>query len=109
MDMTEFAGKLKEQVKKELNGCADKWETDYVCMPSNFIKTKDSMFFEENTELIARECEFIKKAQLSDGSFVVPWEWWTEYKEFALAKNWWKAEICLRNMRFLKVFDRREE
>lgn len=106
MDMNEFRQKLIAQVKIELDACAEKWETDYVCMPSNFIKTKDSVFREDNTELIARECEFIKKAQLPDGSFVVPWEWWTEYKEFELAKNWWKAEICLRNMRFLRDFDR---
>lgn len=106
MDMEEFRQKLIAQVKIELDGCADKWETDYVCMPSNFIKSKDSIFCKDNAELIVKECEYIKRRQLPDGSFDIPWQWWTEYKEFELVKNWWKAEFCIRNMKFLQEFDR---
>lgn len=103
-DMDEFKQKLITQVKYELSGAADKWETDYVCMPSNFIKTKDSIFYSTNTELIAKECEFIVKQQLEDGPFTIPWKWWTEYKEFEIAKIWWKSDFCIRNLTFLREF-----
>lgn len=103
-DMDEFRQKLIGQVAHELSGAADRWETEYVCMPSNFIKTKDSIFYSANAELIAKECDFIIKHQLEDGSFAVPWKWWTEYEEFEIAKNWWKADFCIRNMLFLREF-----
>lgn len=102
--MGEFKQKLIEQVKQELSSVADKWETEYVCMPSNFIETQNSIFYTTNTELIAKECEYIVKKQLEDGSFVIPWKWWTEYPEYEIAKNWWKSDFCIRNLRFLKEF-----
>lgn len=105
-DMAEFKRQLIEQVRHELVQGADKWETDYVCMPSNLIEGSDSMFSEANADLIAKECEFIVKRQLEDGSFHIPWKWWTEYQEFELAKNWWKSDFCIRNMRFLREFKR---
>lgn len=105
-DMNEFRQKLIDQVEYELYSVADKWETNYVCMPSNFIKTKDSMFCAANAELIAKECEYIADSQLEDGSFVIPWKWWTEYKEWEIARNWWKTDFCIRNMTFLREFQK---
>lgn len=103
-DMDEFKTKLIEQVQHELCGVVEEWGTNYVCMPSNFIKRKESIFYSTNTELITKECEHIVKSQLGDGSFVIPWQWWTEYKEFEIAKNWWKCDFCIKNMAFLKEF-----
>ena len=103
-DMSEFKQKLIEQVKQELSSVADKWENEYVYMPSNFIETQNRIFYTTNTELIARECEHIVKNQLEDGSFKIPWKWWTEYSEYEIAKNWWKSDFCIRNLRFLKEF-----
>lgn len=93
-----------EQVKYELSSVADKWDADYVCMPSNFIKTAESIFYVTNTELIAKECEYIVKRQLEDGSFPIPWEWWTEYKEYEISKIWWKSDFYIRNLMFLREF-----
>jgi len=103
-DMGEFKQKLIKQVKYELSSVADKWENEYVCMPSNFIDTKNSIFYTTNFELIAKECEYIDKKQLEDGSFAIPWKWWTEYPEYELAKNWWKSDFCIRNLLFLREF-----
>lgn len=103
-DMDEFKQNLIDQVVYELNQAAGEWEVNYVCMPSNFIKTKDSIFYPANTALIAKECDFIVNEQLDDGSFAVPWQWWTEYNEFEIARNWWKTDFCIKNMRFLRAF-----
>lgn len=103
-DMEKFKQLLIQQVTHELRSVAGAWETDYVCMPSNFIKTKESIFCAGNSDLIEKECDFIAGRQLADGSFAIPWQWWTEYKEFEIAKNWWKADFCIRNMAFLREF-----
>lgn len=104
VDMNEFGQKLIDQVEQELHSVENEWSKNYVCMPSNLIRAKDSIFCSANMELINKECEFIVSSQLEDGSFTVPWQWWTEYKEFEIARNWWKADICIKNMRFLREF-----
>lgn len=105
-DMDEFKQKLIEQVATELDSVTDKWGTDYVCMPTNFIKTKDSIFYEGNAGLVAKECDYILQHQSEDGSFPITWQWWTDYKEFEISKNWWKADLCITNMRFLREFNK---
>lgn len=103
-EMDEFRKKLISQVNAELEQAKDKWKTDYVCMPSNLIEDRDSIFSGEHIELINCECRFIEETQLDDGSFSVPWKWWTDYSEFEIARNWWKADLCIRKMRFLRTF-----
>lgn len=105
VDMEEFRQKLTEQVRYELLSAADQWETNYVCMPSNFIESKESIFQAGNEDLIAKECVFIRESQLEDGAFTVPWKWWNEYPEFEIAKTWWKGDFCIRNVEFLREFD----
>lgn len=103
-DMEAFQAKLREQVKAEIASGIGKWETEYVFMPSNLIRSKSSMFYPDHREIVAQECAFIKEHQLPDGSFAIPWKWWTDYKEYEIAANWWKADFCIRNMLFLRTF-----
>lgn len=104
VDMEEFRKKLIDEVNADICRDTEKWETEYVCKPSAFIHSRVSMFYKGNEELVKRECEIIAKSQLEDGSFVVPWQWFNDYKEFPLAKNWWKSVIVIEKMRFLKEF-----
>jgi len=103
-DMDVFKQQLIAQVQHELTSVADKWDTEYVCMPSNFIEAKDSIFYESNQGLTEQECTRIISHQLPDGSYDVPWQWWTDYPEFETAKIWWKADFCIKNLRFLRAF-----
>ncbi|MBE6931673.1 MAG: hypothetical protein E7463_15495 [Ruminococcaceae bacterium] len=103
-DTNLYRQKLVEQVRYELMRTADQWDAGYVCMPSNFISTKDSIFCADNAELIKKECAHIVSCQLDDGSFEIPWKWWNDYGEFEVARMWWKADFCIRNMRFLREF-----
>ena len=81
-----------------------KWGKEYVALPSHYIDGPDSMFYVGNEALVKAECDLIKQQQLDDGSFEVTWQWWTDYKEFEVAKVWWKAEIIMEKMLFLKKF-----
>ena len=104
VELKEFKKKLIDQVKYEIDSALDEWGINYVCMPSDFIKSKDSIFYLTNKESVQKECNYIINHQLEDGSFPVSWKWCTDYKEFEISQNWWKAQFCIRYMRFLKEF-----
>lgn len=104
VDMKEFADKLKEEINANICRETEKWKTEYVCLPSKFIDSKDSMFYAGNEELVQKELEITAESQLEDGSYIVPWLWYNEYKEYELAANWWKSRILINKLLFLKAF-----
>lgn len=104
VDMQEFVDKLKEEVNANICRDTEKWRTEYVTLPSKFIGSKDNMFYAGNEELVQKELEITRESQLKDGSYIVPWLWYNEYKEYELAANWWKSRILIDKIRFLKAF-----
>lgn len=104
VDMREFVDKLKEEVNANICRDTEKWRTEYVTLPSKFIGSKDNMFYAGNEELVQKELEITRESQLGDGSYIVPWLWYNEYKEYELAANWWKSRILIDKIRFLKAF-----
>lgn len=101
-DMDLFEKKLKDQVNFNICRDMEKWGKEYVTMPSNFIGNKNSIFYSDNSGIANEECKFIKNSQLPDGSYPVTWIWCTEYKEQEIALNWWKSDLVIKNMLFLK-------
>lgn len=97
--------RLSDMIRLCLDHADEKWGKEYAAMPSDLIPSKNSPFYDGNAAIIAAQCDYIKRSQLSDGSFIVPWQWWTADKGFDLAENWWKGDIAVKNMRFLKEFD----
>lgn len=104
VDMRTFAEKLQEEINNDICRDTERWKTEYVCRPSMFINNNESMFFENNKELVQKECELLAKAQLKDGSYTVPWAWYNDYAEYTLSANWWKSVLLITYMRFLKEF-----
>lgn len=104
INMTEFKQKLKQQVNFNICKDIEKWDKEYVTKPSEFINSPDSIFFEENKDLVEYECEFIVNTQQPDGAYPVTWQWWNEYKEFEITANWWKSYFIITNMLYLKTF-----
>lgn len=104
VNMEEFREKLIEEVNSNICRDIEKWKTEYVCKPSTFIHNRDSIFYKGNEELVEKECESIAESQLPDGSFIVPWQWFNEYKEFPLAENWWKSVIVIKEIRLIREF-----
>ncbi len=103
-DRTALENALKTQVNANITRDTEKWQAEYVDKPSAFFIVPGSMFYEDNKEIAAFECEFIQKTQLDDGSFQVNWQWWNDYKEFEAAKMIWKGVITLENMRYIRAF-----
>ena len=104
-DMELFLGKLKEQVSCTISKDTEKWKTDYCAFPSQFISSKNSPFYADNMEIAAAECRHIKENQLPDGSFTVPWQWYNDDKGYEIAVNWWKGDIVIKKLLYLKAVE----
>ena len=101
-DMYKFSELLRKQVKHCINPNYDLWFTEYHTKPSDFILSKDSMFYEDNKELLLKERELLQQYQSEDGGFPVTWQWWTDYPEQHIATAWWRPYFAIRNMLFLR-------
>jgi hypothetical protein len=102
IDCSALKERLREQVRFGITGNTDEWETGYVCKPSQFFNSRDSIFYEDNKEISDYECGFIKRTQLDDGSWNIPWGWNGYPEEWAVSKNWWKSNSIVLNMLYLK-------
>lgn len=103
IDLEEFRNLLREQIQHVITYDTSKWAVDYVCKPSLFIDTKTSDFYMDNKEICDYECEFMINTQESDGTWNITWSW-TDYPEqWHISKNWWKADVIIKNIRYMKA------
>ncbi len=103
--MESFKEKLITQVNNSICRDTSKWGKEYVSLPADFIRSKDSIFIDGNEELLKEQCRLVKQMQLPDGSFPVTWIWCNDYAEYLIAANWWKSEFCINYMRFIRDFE----
>lgn len=104
-DMAEFKKNLLRHVSESICHEREKWAAEYVAKPSDLFLARESIFYPDNAELAEFEVEHIKAVQLPDGSYTVPWQWWTDYKEYEVSANMWRSSIIIKNMRYLKGFN----
>lgn len=100
-NLEEFEDLLQKQIKNVLTQDTSVWSVEYVCKPSLFIHSKQSIFYPENRELCEFECKFISETQEADGTWKITWEWGTYPEEWQISKNWWKSDLIIKNIRFL--------
>ena len=105
VELDEFEALLRAQLQHVLTRDPDAWAREYVCKPSLFIHDRKSPFYEENRALCALECAFIAETQLADGSFRVTWDWGCGFEQWAVAKNWWKSDLILKNAQFSRAME----
>lgn len=94
---------LREAVQKRITKDTSQWG-GYVCRPSRFMNSRDSVFYPENKELAEYECGHIARTQLADGSWDIPWGWEGYPEAWAVSRNWWKGQVILENLLYLKGF-----
>lgn len=105
IDTSEVKKQLKDNVKYLIDNDKNKWESGYVCRPSHFFITSNSMFYSDNHEAVSKELDFIVQTRNSEGIWDIAWKWGAYEKEFAISKNWWKSYGIIANMRLLKEFE----
>ncbi|GFP75439.1 hypothetical protein [Clostridium fungisolvens] len=102
LDIEEFNTLLHQQIKHVITYDTSKWAVDYVCKPSLFIGTKTSDFYMNNKEISDYECEFILNTQEPDGTWAITWSWIDYPEQWNISKNWWKSDLIIRNVRYIK-------
>lgn len=96
--------KLIEQVKVSITAGTSLWETSYICKPSQYFNSPNSIFYKNNKEIADYECEYILNSHNADGVWDITWSWNDYVEEWAISKNWWKGNLVLLNMQYLKNF-----
>lgn len=102
IDIRALGAKLHEQIQHNITSNTTEWETGYVCKPSQFFASRDSIFYAANKEIVDYECEHIIRSQLEDGSWHIPWGWNDYPEEWAVSKNWWEGNSVIGNILYLK-------
>lgn len=106
IDLPKLKEKLILQVNSSITKNTAEWETSYICKPSQFFNTRDSILYADNRDIADYECEFIVKSQLEDGSWAIPWSWNGYPEEWAISRNWWKGNGAILNVLYLKGMGR---
>ena len=96
--------KLIKQVKVSITADTSLWRTSYICKPSQFLKSPSSLFYNANKEVADYEYEYIAHSRNTDGIWDITWSWNEYPKEWAITENWWKGNLAILNMLYLKNF-----
>ena len=102
IDLNALRERLNAQVKHSITADIAKWETGYVCKPSQFFNNRDSIFYTDNRDIAEYECSFIARTQQLDGAWSIPWGWDAYPEEWAISKNWWRSNGAILNLLYLK-------
>lgn len=106
IDLFTIKERLREQVIHSITRNLSEWKTGYICKPSQFFNNCNSIFYADNKEIAQYECEYIIESQLADGSWNIPWSWNSYPEEWAISKNWWKANGVIQNLLYLRGMER---
>ena len=97
-----------EHLHKAIDGVIEKdhlkWG-GYYARPSTFVRSKENPLYEPYAPLIAKEVIYLLNTRNEEGVWEINWEWNSYLKEFAISENWWKGEIAIQNLLFLKNFN----
>ena len=106
VNMHEFKLLLTTQMKKLISNDIDTWASNYACKPCLFIKNQASDFYQAFKDLCDQECQFIIKNQNLDGTWNITWNWESYPKEWVISQNWWKSDMIIKNLLFLKAMNK---
>lgn len=106
IDINKLRQRLKEQVANCITADTAQWETDYICKPSQFFNSPDSIFYSDNRNIADYECDFIVRTQQEDGAWNITWSWSDYPEEWAVSRNWWKSYVAVSNLLYLKGMGR---
>lgn len=109
IDLPALKERLREQVQHSITKNTAEWKMGYICKPSQFFYTHESIFYADNKDIAGYECEFIIKSQFDDGSWNIPWGWNGYPEEWSISKNWWKGNGAILNMLYLRGMGRLNE
>ena len=100
LDMWEYEDLLQKQIRHILTYDTSVWAVEYICKPSLFISSKNSIFYDKNKDICQFECDFISSTQEVDGTWNITWAWDEYPEQWCISKNWWKSDLIIKNLKF---------
>ena len=111
LDISRLSSELKRLVDDAIERDESKWG-EYRVRPSQFIKSPDSPYYADNEGIVQAELDYLIDTRPVNGVWNISWHWHDNYakypEEFAISKNWWKADLVVDRIKFLRNFNRLE-
>jgi len=108
LDVTFLSATIKENVDAAIVRDVSQW-ANYSVRPSQFVSSPDSPFYEGNEDIVEKEIEYLIETLPENNVWGITWHWWDNYekfpKEFAVSENWWKTDLAINQLKFLRRFD----
>lgn len=103
----EVLGIVRKLVFHSIERDSSKWMY-YGVLPSNYIKTPNSIYYEENKDIVEQELTYVLETRPAGSVWGIPWSWFdlneVYPKEFAISENWWRAAVALEKVKYLCQF-----
>ena len=110
-DISYLSSALKMHIDDAIVRDASQW-ANYSVRPSQFISSPDSPYYIGNEDIIEEELDYLVDTKPDGDVWGITWQWWDNYakypKEFAIAENWWKADLAIDRLKLLRNFGRLE-
>ena len=103
INLEDTAKEIKQKLPEVICKDTAKYGVEYVPVPSDFFCGIYKMFVTDAIyPLIRAEKEMLEKIQKADGGFDISWQWYTDYKEFETARDWWRPRVTLDKLLFFE-------
>lgn len=103
IDLPAFRSAVHAAISRGICHEPAKWFTEYVCKPSQFFGKLPEFFSVVSPDLCREEAALLMREQRADGAWPITWQWHTPYTEYAISANWWRADLTIRNLCYLKA------
>lgn len=101
--------RLKELVNNSIQRDPEQWSS-YGYRPSDYIKFEDSIFYQDNKDIVNAELDFLHDTLLENDVWSISWSWFENNekypKESTISRTWWKSIKAIERAKFLKNFRR---
>ncbi|MDF2820618.1 MAG: hypothetical protein K0R15_1059 [Clostridiales bacterium] len=103
--------RLKELVNNSIQRNSKQWPF-YGYRPSEYVKSKDSIFYDDNKDIVEEELNFLFDTLPNDDVWPITWSWFENNdkypKESIISGHWWKVIKAIERVEFLRNFGRLE-
>lgn len=110
-DMESVLECVRNLVKSSIVRDTSKWEY-YGVRPSNYITSPDSVYYEDNRDIVETELDYLIETRPAGGVWGITWSWFDNNekyaKAFAVSENWWKSNLAVAKVLMLRNFGRLE-